>query len=217
MRKRGWAYFQIDGKLDGKPLKGYGCIPFVYNVSKERPAWMVLEVDNELKIVDLNNGATVMDAGGREMGRYRGHCFFAGLLRPWMGMHTIDIIRRDAARQQVVFETRQLSSFHKTGSDEDYYADAKVLCKQPLDDGVEATLEYLVDMDEDLLKNLTVEIKEGKLQMHRLTMNFTYLQDITQAPAGMIEPAGLSAKSSVLQDQGMRWLIDLAQHRLGFE
>jgi len=88
MHKRGWTYFEIAGQINGKQVHGAGRIPFVYATSQEYYPWLNLKIA----------GAKIEDASS-----------FAGLLRPWMGLHTIDIVRRDAAKQGVWFETRLLA------------------------------------------------------------------------------------------------------------
>jgi RNA polymerase sigma-70 factor (ECF subfamily) len=84
MHKRGWTYFTIKGQVNGKEVRGRGRIPFVYAVSLEHWPWMELKV----------GGRIVNEAG------------FAGIGRPWMGLHAIDTIRRDAALKQIWFETK---------------------------------------------------------------------------------------------------------------
>jgi hypothetical protein len=213
MRRRGWTYFQIEGDVDDEPLTGYGRIPFFYNASKDNPAWMVLKIGNRVKITDTQDAALIQDGEGRILDRYAGHRFFKGLLRPWMGMHTIDTVRRDAARQEIPFETLQLADYYKSGSEADYFADVKVICSDKTDKQA-ATIEYLVDMDGDVLKSVKVEIYNTKGRAHHAILNFTYLQDISKMPAECTEPQDMPTTRSVLPDNGVRWLIDLANNTL---
>ncbi|MHC4282791.1 MAG: hypothetical protein ACYSWZ_07470 [Planctomycetota bacterium] len=78
------TYFKITGQIDGKEVRGRGRIPFVIAAGHRQWPWIVLKVGD--KIVN--------------------QACFAGLSRPWMGMHTIDTVRRDAVRKWVWFETR---------------------------------------------------------------------------------------------------------------
>jgi RNA polymerase sigma-70 factor (ECF subfamily) len=213
MHKRGWTYFQIDGVIDDEPLSGYGRIPFFYNFVKDHSAWLVLNVGKRMKIVDSNDVAVVLDADGRETIRYAGNRFFKGLLRPWMGMHTIDLLRRDAARQQIPFETIQLSDYSKTGLAEAFYADVKIICRDKMDTQA-ATLEYQVEMKTDLLKSVDIQIYDMHGQTHRAVLEFTYLQDISKLPPEIREPQTTPKTLPVLPDNGMRWLIDLANNTL---
>ena len=58
----------------------------------------------------LDGGAAVLqDAQGTALGKYPRGSFFKGLSRPWMGLHTIDSVRRDAAEQRARFETQVLA------------------------------------------------------------------------------------------------------------
>jgi RNA polymerase sigma-70 factor, ECF subfamily len=214
MRKRGWTWFQIEGTIDDESLNGYGQIPFFYDASKEHPAWLVFDVGGKIKIVDTKDFAIVLDSTGKEIARYAGHRFFEGLLRPWMGMHTIDTIRRDAAQQKISFETIQLSDYSKSGSEEAYYADAKVICNDKTD--LQAvTITYLVAMKEDIIKSVEVKVYNAQGRTHVMNLEFTYLQDISKLPAEFKEPQTMPATLPVQPDNGTRWLIDLANQTLG--
>ena len=63
---------------------------------------------DDLKIVDSGVEARIYNGAGQITGRYEGGSFFAGLGRPWMGLHTIDTVRRDAADKEIWFETKLL-------------------------------------------------------------------------------------------------------------
>ena len=60
-------------------MRGTGRIPFVFAASDKNWPW-----------VELRIGETIVNEVG-----------FAGLGRPWMGLHTIDTIRRDAAEKRI--------------------------------------------------------------------------------------------------------------------
>ncbi|NIP54197.1 MAG: sigma-70 family RNA polymerase sigma factor, partial [Phycisphaerae bacterium] len=70
MHRRGWTYFNITGQIDEKEVRGRGRIPLIYAASNRHWPWV------ELKI-----GENVVN-----------EVSFAGLSRPWMGLHTIDTI-----------------------------------------------------------------------------------------------------------------------------
>ena len=84
MHRRGWTYFRITGRINGREVRGRGRMPFVYAASRRHWPWVKLKVGENI----VNEVS------------------FAGLSRPWMGLHTIDTVRRDAAEKQVWFETR---------------------------------------------------------------------------------------------------------------
>ena len=86
MHKRGWTYFRINGELNGRVISGRGQIPFVYDTAKEHPAWLRLNIGNELEIIDCRAGAQLRRADGTLIATYPTGTFFKGLSRPWMGM-----------------------------------------------------------------------------------------------------------------------------------
>lgn len=210
MRRRGWTYFTVEGTVNGKPFSGRGRLPFFYAHCREHSAWLAIDLPDGGRLIDTPESAAVQNGTGVQRARYAGGRFFKGLGRPWMGLHTLDAVRRDAARQGIEFTTRQLSEFHKTGSEKDYYADTQVVCTIVVN-GREATIEYLVDMQNDLLKTVDVQLFDAGGQPRQATLTFTYLQ--TLPPEGdfsrpMLDPAGLPE----LPDDGPRWLLDLADN-----
>ena len=200
MHTRGWTYFRINGEINNQTISATGQIPFVYNASKEHPAWMRLKIDNELEIMDCNNGACLRRIDGAVIAAYPAGTFFKGLLRPWMGMHTIDIIRRDAARRRVAFRTRPLRN------EEDvivrvYYEDERN----------NTELVYGIDMENDIIEDIRFEVRNRIIG----SLVFSYLQDIEQAGGEFAEPAiSESPEVPIRSGAGILWLVDLAQGNL---
>lgn len=164
MHKRGWTYFKITGQINGKEVRGRGRIPFVYAASKRHWPWVVLKVAD-----DIVNEVS-----------------FAGLGRPWMGLHTIDTVRRDAAQKQIWFVTRNKKRSGK----------AEVVLKP--EDG---QIVYTIDMEKDVIESITFSgDTEGQL-------HFDYLQEIDDIGSEFAEPrtkASLKEKS-----EGISWLLEL--------
>jgi len=107
MHKRGWTYFRISGQVNGQKVSGSGRIPFFYEAFKDGGAWLKLQVGS-LTIVDSYRDAHVSRAQSDPHGTYRPGSFFKGLGRPWMGLHTIDTVRRDAAEERIWFNAEYL-------------------------------------------------------------------------------------------------------------
>lgn len=108
MHKRGWTYFQVEGRLEGRKIEGFGCLPFAYRASKQHPAWVRLSVDGRPAMVDDGQVACQMDADGKVEEAFPGGALFKGMARPWMGYHTADIIRRDAAGERIWFSAERI-------------------------------------------------------------------------------------------------------------
>jgi len=201
MHKRGWTYFRINGEINNQTIRATGQIPFVYNVSKEHPAWMRLKIGNELEIIDCNDGACLRHIDGTMIVAYPAGTFFEGLLRPWMGMHTIDIIRRDAARRRVAFKTRPARS-EKEVIVSVYYEDKRN----------NAELVYGIDLENDIIEDIRFEVQNRIIG----SMVFSYLQDIEQTGDEFSEPAvSVSPEVPTRPGAGILWLVDLAKGNLG--
>jgi RNA polymerase sigma-70 factor (ECF subfamily) len=110
MHRRGWTYFRVHGRVGEMKIEGRGRVPFVCEACQEHPAWMTLRIGDDLEIVDCSDGAYLRRADGTLIAAYEPGSFFKGLARPWMGMHAMNTVRRDAAEQRVWFKTRPASN-----------------------------------------------------------------------------------------------------------
>jgi hypothetical protein len=109
-----------------------------------------------------------------------------------MGLHTIDIVRRDAAEKGVWFETSLEPGEEK--------AKVTLICETD-------KLIYTIDMRTDVVDRiiiLTADGKEGRLI-------FSYLQDIDQAGDEFSEPEiGGHYRSKPEKSPGIVWLLKLS-------
>ena len=164
MHKRGWTYFKITGQINGKEIRGRGRMPFVYAASRRHWPWVELKV-----------GADAVSAVS-----------FAGLSRPWMGLHTIDTVRRDAAQKGIWFETRYNKSSGK----------ALVALKTK-----GGRIVYTIDMEKDVVESITFSGDTGG------QLQFDYLQDIDSIGSEFAQP---SSKARLTEkSEGISWLLEL--------
>ncbi|NLH15913.1 MAG: sigma-70 family RNA polymerase sigma factor [Phycisphaerae bacterium] len=92
---QGWTRFRVVGQIDSHKVRGNGCIPFVYSAVRNNRPWLDLTIGGE-RLIDTAAGSERIGSDGR-VERFPSGRFFEGLMRPWMGLHTIDRVRRDAA------------------------------------------------------------------------------------------------------------------------
>jgi RNA polymerase sigma-70 factor (ECF subfamily) len=172
MHKRGWTYFNITGQIDEKEVRGRGRIPFIYAASDRHWPWVELKV-----------GETIVN-----------EVSFAGLSRPWMGLHTIDTIRRDAAQKHIWFETRYNKRSGK----------AEVVLK--LEDG---RIVYTIDMEKDVIEQITFSKSDGR----EGELVFSYMQEIDNTGSEFAEPGRRASLRE--RSEGMLWLVHLVEGKLG--
>ncbi|MHC4616693.1 MAG: RNA polymerase sigma factor [Planctomycetota bacterium] len=193
MHKRSWTYFRMEGQINGERVTGRGRIPFVYAASGVHPPWLRLKVGNRLRVVDSGADAAVYDSGGKLTARYAGGSFFAGLGRPWMGLHTIDTVRRDAATERVRFETKYEPGNEKT--------EVILTCPQ-------GKLIYTVDMHADVIDEIAISTGDGREGF----LKFSYLQRIEREGDEFIEPRIARSRGSRQQENpGVFWLVRLTK------
>ena len=149
MHKRGWTYFRISGQVDGKEVTGSGRITFVYAARRQHWPWIRVRIGGE-EFIDKE---------------------FSGLGRPWMGLHTIDIVRRDAAEKEIPFETALRAGDSK----------GQVILTKESYESI-----YTIDMEKDVVERIIYSgEKEGELV-------FTYLQEISEVTSEFAAPRGRS-------------------------
>ena len=170
MHRRGWTYFTVEGELNSREVEGTGRLPFVYSTSKRHWPWLRLKVGEKL-VVDSGDGR-----------------LFKGLSRPWMGLHTIDTVRRDAAESGVWFETELLSG-----------GKAEVTLTHN-----KTRLVYTIDMETDIIDKITFSDSDGS----EGELKFTYLQEIEDIGSEFAEPRQKSYRKPQ-ETRGMLWLMEL--------
>jgi len=192
MHKRGWTYFRVEGHINGQRVTGTGRVPFVYAARRLHSPWLRLRVGNRLQIADIGEEALLYDDTGKVVASYAGGSFFKGFARPWLGLHTIDTVRRDAAKEQVPFETK-----YKPGNEK---AEVTLTCR-------EGKLVYAVDMQADVIDAIAISTNQGKEGF----LKFSYLQDIEKEGDEFIEPRITRSYRGMRRERpGILWLIQLA-------
>lgn len=145
-------------------------MPFVYAASRRYWPWVKLKV-----------GADTVSAVS-----------FAGLSRPWMGLHTIDTVRRDAAQKRIWFETRYDKS------------SGRALVALKTKDG---RIVYTIDMEKDVVESIAFSGDTGG------QLQFDYLQEIDSIGSEFAQP--VSKASMRVSSEGMLWLVGLVEGKLG--
>ncbi|MHC4526932.1 MAG: hypothetical protein ACYS29_03570, partial [Planctomycetota bacterium] len=202
MHERGWTYFRITGRIDGDRVSGAGRIPFVYAAAAEHTAWLKLNIGDRLEIID--DGRQAITRRGRKVtASYQGGSFFAGLSRPWMGLHTIDTVRRDAAKEGIRFETT-FDSANGKAKVELHAGEAAWAKAHPT--GGPASVSYVIDMEKDLVDEIAISAS-GEVVGE---LRFSYLQEIDQTGHKFSEPRITRRYGSLRgKSPGLLWLMQL--------
>lgn len=191
MHKRGWTYFRVRGQLNGREVAGVGRIPFIYASSNDHGPWLRLRVGSNLTLVDSDTGAYILDAKDTVVSKYARGSFFKGLSRPWMGLHTMDIVRRDAAERQVPFQTALMPDGKEV--------QVTVVHSR-------TRLVYRIDLNTDVVKSIAFFVDNAAAGQ----LDFEYVQDLPEARSEFIAPRTPTYRGSLSQDAGMLWLSRLA-------
>jgi hypothetical protein len=195
MHKRGWTYFRVQGQINGRNVTGVGRLPFIYATSADHYPWLKLSVGGDLTLIDTDTGAYAVDARNTVLSKYARGSFFKGLSRPWMGLHTMDIVRRDAAQRQVPFQTAVLPD----GKDVQV-----TVIHNP------AKLVYTIDLETDIVKSIAFFVNQAPAGQ----LDFEYLQELPTARSEFIAPRTANYRGSVSSDEGILWLMRLVNGTL---
>ena len=199
MHKRGWTYFRITGRINGEEVSGGGRVPFIYAASKRQRPWVRLQMAERLEVVDSAAGAYVRDMDSGAVTTYPAGSFFKGLTRPWMGLHTIDTVRRDAGEQRVWFETKYVP-----GS-----TNAEVILSKE-----QNRLIYTIDMEKDVVDKIVFSVNDNRGRDAEGEVLFSYMDEVEQPGDEFVEPRKKYYGVPQQEEMGMQWLIRLAEGRL---
>lgn len=203
MHKRGWTYFRVHGRVDDKTIEGRGQIPFVYEAYEEHPPWLAMKVGDDTEIIDCAGGAFLSRPGGGTMiaSRPRG-TFFRGLARPWMGMHTMNIVRRDAVEHRMWFRTTP-------GPDQ---GDVVVTLMHD-SQGRKTDLVYTIDTENDLIKDIRLDVQNRT----QGSLVFEHISDIDGMGEKYSEPTVPYSERlpAEVDPSAVLWLVALAEGSLG--
>jgi len=194
MHERGWTYFRVSGQINGRDVSGSGRIPFIYLASMQNSPWLKLQVGS-LTIVDTYDSAYTYRSIQVPLGVYKGGSFFKGLGRPWMGLHTIDTVRRDAAEQRIVFDTK-----HTSGS---RYATVELSRGN-------IKIAYNIDLDKDVIDEITFSNEQGNIG----NLKFEYLESIEDIGNEFVAPRRPGQKTTARNSSGLLWLVQLLEDSL---
>jgi len=180
IHKQGWAFIRVTGQIGGTSVSGAGRIPLVAGMAGEYWPWLRLEL------------------GGQPAASS-----FAGLGRPWLGLHTIDVVRRDAKQAGMEFsEPREIDS-HRVeitvshrGEVVRQKAEGKRQ-KREEGSGYPVKLVYTINMEKDWVEKIEFYRPGGEKEGE---MNFSYSQESTGAPQG-----------AASKGRGMEWLMEMAE------
>jgi hypothetical protein len=177
MHKRGWTWFRISGDVGGRQIHGKGRIPFGYEAYKTHAPWLQLTSEDGIELVDTKDSARLIDRrGGRNhQETLPSGSFFCGLLRPWVGFHTVDMIRRDAAARRIPFETQSIDD------------EMTVVRLMDRDRQPPGAISYRIDMDHDLLEQMVFVCERENATSG--VMKFEYLQQVSGQDAEFAPPA----------------------------
>jgi len=179
-------YFRLEGQLGGKPVSGMGRLPLVYNASQAHSPWLQVDVDGRLIAADDGRLAWILNARGRVSQVHAGGALFTGLSRPWVGFHTLDTIRRDAAAERIPFQVEFL--------DQNKTASVTLVSRQT---SPAPRLRYTVDMEQDTLKAITLWADStSALEQPSGELRFSYLNEIGNLPAEPLPPVRVGVRPS---------------------
>ncbi len=196
MHKSGWTYFRLEGEMKGQRITGEGRIPFVYATSEEHWPWLRIQVGNQIKIVDSSQKAWLQEDGGTVRATYPAGHFWVGLARPWLGLHTMDLIRRDAAQQDLRFETLCMPNQET----------AQVIVIQSA-----VKMVFTVDMVKDVVERITYDIKDSSGWKTVGEITFFYLQELDPTEEAWIEPPTHRHGRSGAGEVDLGWLLRVVE------
>lgn len=192
MHRRGWTYLEIQGTLCEQPVQGHAYIPFYYKTYQTHKPWLTITVGQDRIFTTQQKGSQYSQNGEIQQGPTK--LLWSGLPRPWLGLHSVDLIRRDAAQQQ-------LYNTHHFCFDSNY-GEITIMQTQ----GYQTkSLRYGIDLDNDLIKTLDFIVNDQTVGH----LSFRYLQEFDATEPQSPPKWSQHSPHSSLPDQGIQWLMEL--------
>jgi RNA polymerase sigma-70 factor (ECF subfamily) len=189
IHKQGWGYAVVTGELAGEKISGLVRIPFVYDRMHEHRPSLKMQIGDRFVVWDSPTDAGVHDLVQDVRTVFAPGTFLTGLGRQWMGLHTIDSVRRDAAAQEIPFESKYVWG---TG-------DKQAMVKLNFAGG---EMVYTIDMYRDVIDELKVNFGDCQGQI-----DFKYVAETGGVEDEIITGGGASMKTRDLDS--FLWLIQL--------
>lgn len=195
MHKIGWTYFQVSGQIGDQPVTGVGTLPLSYSASRQVTPTLRLQIGNRIQIADGLDGTWWLDRQQKTQTHYLRGSFFEGLARPWMGLHTIDLVRRDAAIRQIEFQTRLSHDRNRS----------QVMVIRD-----NHRIVYTIDMTRDWIESISLATQQpsGEWKDSGL-LSFSYEQHLAGVDLGV--GARSTQGRDIAPSPGIQWLIHLAE------
>jgi RNA polymerase sigma-70 factor, ECF subfamily len=199
LHQQGWCYFRIEGRIQGQRVSGEGRMPFVYKAYATHPPWLRLRVSNQLELIDTVDGACVNTTAGQVEATCPSGAFFTGLARPWMGIHTLDTVRRDAAMEKIRYEVQYQPESGK----------ALVTLNH-----AKGKLIYTIDMYKDWVEKIRIVSTTDASRKNEGELRFTYLGGGERETDEFRVPIFRRSPGTETERPGLNWLIYLAGMQL---
>lgn len=202
MRRRGWTYFRVTGELGGRAVTGQGRLPFTLAAREAHGPWLRLKVGDDRTVIDDGRRTVLLDEDHAVIAACPGGSLFNGMPRPWTGFHTLDTIRRDAARDRLWFSTTQPLAVGST------IVEVTVV---DVDPKRHTQARYAVDIDRDVLDRIELWTgRKGVVERSFGSLEFEYLSHVDQVGDTFTAPTvGDESATVVTKDMDLFWPVQL--------
>ncbi len=195
LHKRGWACLRVSGRIGNETVTGEGIIPLNYTSLNQYNPSLRWKIGNRLQISDDIDGTYMYHLSERTLTTYPRGSFFDGLLRPWLGLHTIDIVRRDAAERQIAFQSRLSKQQDRS---------------QVLIDNGKLRMTYTIDMNRDWIDTILLSAQDSANQWKDVGV-LEFMYEAAPVPLEGWRQPGPTRYQHTSNSMGMMWLLNLAQ------
>ncbi|MDD5458790.1 MAG: RNA polymerase sigma factor [Phycisphaerae bacterium] len=200
LHKQGWGICQITGNIRGVGIEGFYRTPFIYDKLQRYPPFLKLRFGDQI-LIDCPRGSLILDSNNKVLRSYPAGTFLKGLLRPWMGIHTVDIIRRDAAEKRIPFTTQKLNY-------QGFYYEKMIISLS----NNNTQIIYNINIENNQIDKIQFKYAEDSSLASLGTLEITFLQDLPD-DEDMFEIGDVRINSPAKYKNKL-WLFDLAEGTL---
>ncbi|AQT69780.1 Sigma-24 [Anaerohalosphaera lusitana] len=204
IHQQGWTVYEISGKINGQEVYGRCRIPFVFGTRGEHPPMLNLAVGDSYRVLDSPEGAYVVNTDNEVITSYPAGSFFKGLIRPWYGLHTIDLVRREAAKLWIPFSVENYEY--------DGYRHLKRIVKlHNCPEYNDLAVSFTIDIDANEISRIEFE---GEAGTEVGVLEFDYPTVPGEITEEVEMPVVDKTWFSKREPRGILWLFDMAKGSL---
>ncbi len=166
LHKQGWTAMTVSGYLSGEKITGQATIPFTYADYQKIDPVIQIAVGENYKILGNHQTSFLVDKSTETKSKLKSYAAFKYMPRPWQGLHTLDVVRRDLATDFIDFNTSKINKDNSV-----------IVTAETKINKSEWRIHYYINMEKDWLNQIVFEKNSNLGWKKEGQLNFNYTNE----------------------------------------